>query len=99
MEQIDYCLCSVESFRFIFIYIWKLFLKKKYTTNKWHRHKSQKGNLAKAKQKKVNYIFWDINCYASCLPYSILRYEYQITAKQMQILSISKNQDLWNEAL
>ena len=33
---------------------------------------------------------WDINCYASCLPYSILRYEHQITAKQMQILSISK---------
>lgn len=43
--------------------------------------------------------FCDINCYASCLPYSILRDEYQITAKQMQILSISKNHDLWNEAL
>lgn len=43
--------------------------------------------------------FCDINCYASCLPHSILHDEYQITAKQMQILSISKNHDLWNEAL
>ena len=42
---------------FIFIYSPKLFLKKKYTTNKLHRHKSQKENLAKAKQKKVNYIY------------------------------------------
>ena len=39
---------------FIFIYIRKLFLKKKNTTNKLDRHKSQKENLAKAKQKKVN---------------------------------------------
>ena len=43
--------------------------------------------------------FCDKDCYTSCLPYSVLRDEYQITAKQMQILSISKNHDLWNEAL
>ena len=43
--------------QFIFIYIRKLLLKKKYTTNKLDRHKSQKENLSKPKQKKVNYIY------------------------------------------
>ena len=42
---------------FIFIYIRKLFFKKKYTTKKLDRRKSQKENLAKAKQKKVDYIY------------------------------------------
>ena len=56
MEQIDHCLRSVDSFRSaraVHFYLHsKIILKKKYTTNKWHRHKSQKQNLAKAKQKK-----------------------------------------------
>ena len=42
---------------FIFVYIRKLLFKKKYTTNKLDRHKSQKENLAKAKQKKINYVY------------------------------------------
>ena len=55
MEQIDHCLRSVDSFRSaraVHFYLHSKIILKKKTTNKWHRHKSQKENLAKAKQKK-----------------------------------------------